>query len=138
MISRRNYVTITSLMLVLLFLFLFSGAYKDSMNEYDINIYAKTDKQTEKTQGKTPFSVSNTESEGCIAYVGSNLSIKGVTSQWCRYRRRNLIVAKHCTELTLSGSPFIQEMSSSEETGKRMMLMPASATLLRNGSASCA
>ena len=99
MISRRNYVTITSLMLVLLFLFLFSGAYKDSMNEYDINIYAGKTEKTNRTEEGPTFKVGASETEDYIAYVGTNPNIKGVTTQWCRYRRRNLVTKDHCTEL---------------------------------------
>ena len=103
MISRRNYVTITSLMLVLMFLFLFSGAYKDSVNEYDVNIYAlsKNTNGAKPTEQGDPFLVSAVESGNYIVCVGPNRNLRQITTQWCRYQRRNLITHEKCSDLAL-------------------------------------
>ena len=39
MISRRNYFVITIMMLILLFMFQFTGVMKERLNEYDVNEY---------------------------------------------------------------------------------------------------
>ncbi len=101
MISRRNFLTITVLMFVLLFLFLFSSAYKDSLNTYDTNIYSGTKTQLHIDnifQKDKAFTVGEEPAKGFVAYVGENQDQEKVIRQWCRYTRRNLMTAAECAD----------------------------------------
>ena len=110
MISRRNYFTITALMLVLMFLFLFSGVYKDVLNDYDMNIYSDTREQQgieRKVQPEKLFKDNGEEKPGYIAYVGKNENLSLIIGQWCRYARRNLKTASTCAELEFKEKPYL-------------------------------
>lgn len=39
MVSRRNYVTIVLMIVILLFMFMFTGVLKQELNEYNVNDY---------------------------------------------------------------------------------------------------
>ena len=39
MVSRRNYITIAIMLLILFFMFQFTGVMKDQLNKYGVNEY---------------------------------------------------------------------------------------------------
>ena len=103
MISRRNFITITLLMFVLFFMCMFSGAYKDSLNEYDVNMYADTQEMRDFMKQYLPKQVFKTtepeETESnYVLFVGTNLNLRTTANEWCRYQRTPFRSVSSCTE----------------------------------------
>ncbi len=96
MISKRNYFTITMMMLVMFFLFQFTGAAKLMLSHYEINEY-DTGKRPE-----TPKNLFEPESltEGSFVwYYGTNLHFWNMLQEYCRYRRFHLVRAKSVKQM---------------------------------------
>lgn len=91
MVSRRNFLTITTIMVVLFFLFQFSGVVKETWNDYEINKYAKS--STEQfTAADVPVidKASGVKSGRYAVYigVGQNDKYQAVVNQWGNYTKR--------------------------------------------------
>ena len=88
MISRRNYISITIMMAMVFFLFLFSGAAKVALSHYEINEY-----DFDRTNF-TPQSYVDLEenTQGNILYLGESDTMEQMAQQWCTYRRYRLDV----------------------------------------------
>ena len=100
MISKRNYIVMSLMMLVILFLFLFSTVLSDYYNDYDVNHYASTDEvlaekiekkdaEDEKT-GVSQLAESDTETGFILArviWIGDSSSVMSQkASEWAAYR----------------------------------------------------
>lgn len=101
MISRRNYFVITIMMLILFFMFQFTGVMKERLNEYDVNEYVDSARTLlgEKDAYTVEHAVTNKNRE-TIAYVGGiSDDMQEVVSWWCIYTKRTLNVYTSVTQL---------------------------------------
>ncbi len=94
MVSRRNFVTITLMLLILTFMFLFTGVIKQALNEYEVNSFEETTR-TGLTE-ESMFRAGDMGDDGFgipreyALFVGSKYSqdIRSVVSCWCAYTKR--------------------------------------------------
>lgn len=93
MITRRKYVSMTMMMLVLLFMFQFTQVIKDVDNDYHVNEYAGKsviNGSAEWKMEQVGTSVPYTEYE-YVAFLGDADSPLGnIVTQWCKYTKRNV------------------------------------------------
>lgn len=91
MISRRNFFTITLIMVVLFFLFQFSGVVKETWNDYETNKYAQNSNAQLSTEN-TPVMDQTTgvKSGRFAAYIGGGNqdAYQPVINQWGTYTKR--------------------------------------------------
>lgn len=93
MVSRRNFFTITVIMLVVLAMFQIPEVAKDRMNHYDENKY---EEQTKTGFDETSVYIASEEDVGqtgrFVVYIGDieDDSVGSVVSQWCLYTKRYL------------------------------------------------
>ena len=85
MISRRNFITIFIMMVVIFFLFMFTGAAKIVFSKYRTNEYIPTFVPVEDSDAEI-----EKLREGDVLYLGEDEEILTYVSEWCRYYRRNL------------------------------------------------
>lgn len=88
MVSRRNYLTIAMMFVILLFLFQFTGVMKEQLSEYESNEYA--DDTTTSFQRSDAFLAERTSADACeVIYVGeAGGAEESVVKTWCSYRKR--------------------------------------------------
>ena len=88
MVSRRNYLTIAMMFVILLFMFQFSGVMKEQLSEYESNEYA--DDTTTSFQRSDAFLAEQTSADACeVIYVGeAGGAEESVVKTWCSYRKR--------------------------------------------------
>ena len=73
MVSRRNYLTIAMMFVILLFMFQFTGVMKEQLSEYESNEYA--DDTTTSFQRSDAFLAEQTSDDACeVIYVGDAIS----------------------------------------------------------------
>ena len=97
MVSRRNFFSITIMMIVLFFLFQFSMVLRDSKNTYDINS-SLTEKKADGENQWTPSDSNSTTvigADSSVVFVGNEDGDMGTAvSRWCTYAKRKLISCK--------------------------------------------
>lgn len=88
MVSRRNYLTIAMMFVILLFMFQFTGVMKEQLSEYESNEYA--DDTTTSFQWSDAFLAEQTSADACeVIYVGeAGGAEESVVKTWCSYRKR--------------------------------------------------
>lgn len=88
MVSRRNYLTIAMMFVILLFMFQFTGVTKEQLSEYESNEYA--DDTTTSFQRSDAFLAEQTSADACeVIYVGeAGGAEESVVRTWCSYRKR--------------------------------------------------
>ena len=88
MVSRRNYLTIAMMFVILLFMFQFTGVMKEQLSEYESNEYA--DDTTPSFQRSDAFLAEQTSADACeVIYVGeAGGAEESVVKTWCSYRKR--------------------------------------------------
>ena len=88
MVSRRNYLTIAMMCVILLFMFQFTGVMKEQLSEYESNEYA--DDTTTSFQRSDAFLAEQTSDDACeVIYVGeAGGAEESVVKTWCSYRKR--------------------------------------------------
>ncbi|MFA9462734.1 MAG: DUF2194 domain-containing protein [Velocimicrobium sp.] len=97
MVSRRNFLTITIIMLVILFMFQSSGVIKENWNDYEINSYAKEDAAYLSSDSLISLeSMQDDEQKNYVIYLGNteDNGTGSVVKQWCTYSKRRVIVEK--------------------------------------------
>lgn len=106
MVSRRNFVAITIIMAIVLFLFQGLNVAREKLNYYDTNAYAK-DKET-LADGSGAFGAVDASdqiniegSRGTIVYIGAEKSdsIGTVVQEWCRYMKYESAVYSSITNM---------------------------------------
>ncbi|MBO6214450.1 MAG: hypothetical protein J6N76_02805, partial [Lachnospiraceae bacterium] len=138
MISRRNFFSITIMMFVVCFLFLFSGAAKMALSNYEINEYARV-----MHREVEPFSVTESDegaeglAEKFVLYIGSDKEIKDMIKEWCRYNRYDLLTKspgstgvgenKSISE-ALGGIPFLVMVDGASITSKEAFVFSSCET----------
>lgn len=95
MVSRRRYISMTMMMLVLLFMFQFTQVIKDVDNDYHVNEYAQKsviNGSTEWQMEQMTTLIPGKEYE-YVAFLGdSDSSLGNIVTQWCEYTKRNIKV----------------------------------------------
>ena len=105
MVSRRNFVAITIIMAIVLFLFQGLNVAREKLNYYDTNAYAK-DKETLADGSGACGAVEASDqiniegSRGTIVYIGAEKSdsIGTVVQEWCRYMKYESAVYSSITK----------------------------------------
>ena len=97
MVSRRNFLTIALMMLILTFMFLFTGAVRYALNEYGVNSFEETTKTG--LDSSSMFRI-QTAAEGdftiprrYVVFAGPSFmqDVRNVVTYWCIYTKRGLI-----------------------------------------------
>ena len=99
MLSKRVYFTVSALMMLVLFMFQFSGIIRKKYNNFDENKYAVSEKND--LNNNNVFTVLTDEDKvvksisGYIVYIGDiNTKTGNTVYEWCSYTKRNLLVYK--------------------------------------------
>ena len=99
MLSIRVYFTVSALMMLVLFMFQFSGIIRKKYNNFDENKYAVSEKND--LNKNNVFTVLTDEDKvvksisGYIVYIGDiNTKTGNTVYEWCNYTKRNLLVYK--------------------------------------------
>ena len=99
MLSKRVYFTVSSLMMLVLFMFQFSGIIRKKYNNFNENKYAVSEKND--LNNNNVFTVLTDEDKvvksisGYIVYIGDiNTKTGNTVYEWCNYTKRNLLVYK--------------------------------------------
>ncbi len=96
MVSRRKFISMTLMMIVLLFMFQFTQVIKDMDNQYNVNEYAIENplnemsvwKMTEQQEG----TILTELNEKFVVYLGSSEdAVRPVVYQWCTYTKRDFV-----------------------------------------------
>ena len=90
MISKKNFFTISVMMAVVFFLFMFTGGAKLVLSHYDINEYTPNDNRVSDT-GDAKQSIS----DGGVLYLGDGVNIRLRLNEWCVYNKRSLTDVTH-------------------------------------------
>ena len=95
MVSRRNFITITLIMLVLLFLFQAPEVIRERMYDYGSNAYAKTQETTFDRQSVVSVTKKDVKQSGrYIVFIGDldDHATGSAVRQWCAYSKRDIRV----------------------------------------------
>lgn len=93
MVSRRNFAAITIMLMILLFMFQFTGVMKDKLSKYGINEY-KESATTELTkQDMYLASGQNIQKTAGVLYIGNSEAVKNTVKWWCTYSKREFQTA---------------------------------------------
>lgn len=99
MLSKRVYFTVSSLMMLVLFMFQFSGIIRKKYNNFDENKYAVSEEND--LNNNNVFTVLTDEDKvvksisGYIVYIGDiNTKTGNTVYEWCNYTKHNLLVYK--------------------------------------------
>jgi len=93
MITRRKYVSMTMMMLVLLFMFQFTQVIKDVGNDYHVNEYAQESVINGSSEWKMEQKGTSVPGKeyAYVAFLGDVDSPLGnIVTQWCTYTKRNM------------------------------------------------
>ena len=98
MVSRRNYISIAIMILILIFMFQFTGVMKGTLNEYGVNEYVESTKNSSIKEANiykpSGNDIGTLASEGkeYVIYIGaSNYECGRVVSWWCTYNKRGFV-----------------------------------------------
>ncbi len=97
MVSRRNFIVITLIIFVILFLFQLFGAVKDSLNKYDKNEYLEETKSSLTAHSAYELKGAyDKKDRDYVVYIGSeDSSLASVVEQWCTFTKRALLPLSH-------------------------------------------
>lgn len=91
MVSRRNYLTVAIMMLILFFMFQFTGVMKNQLNEYGVNEYDQSTYTHLNAENTFSDIVSGSSASADVFYVGAvSGDVAKVVSSWCEYSKRTL------------------------------------------------
>lgn len=91
MVSRRNYITVAIMMLILFFMFQFTGVMKNQLNEYGVNEYDQSTYTHLNAENTFSDTVSGSSASADVFYVGAvGGDVAKVVSSWCEYSKRTL------------------------------------------------
>lgn len=89
MVSRRNYITIAIMFLILFFMFQFTGVMKDRLNQYDVNEYEMSAQTDLNAQDAFDAEAVHASSTPKVFYIGaSDADEREVVRWWCTYSKR--------------------------------------------------
>ena len=132
MVSRRNFYTMLILLLIVVFMFMFTGVIKQELNEYGTNSYANMgadeealksmSEQLEKqeivqssvradaTADDAKLQAMDWEKRVLFVSLDGENDVYNVVSSWCRYMKRPMIRSKTLTELDLDNIDKLPEV----------------------------
>lgn len=113
MISRRNFLTVTMIMLILLFMFQVPEVVKDRWNHYSINTYEEKTKTAYTSEDVSAASREDAKRTGRYAvYIGDceDMSTGTVVSQWGFYTKRYLETYRSLSEYSLEDEKDMPEV----------------------------
>ncbi len=135
MISRRKFISMTMMMVVLLFMFQFTQAVKDMENEYNVNDYAKasvldgTSAWQMRGDTQSQVSIFDMKQDKYVAFLGdSNSQLGLVVQQWCTYTKRDMMeyatveelseIKKKKPEIVLIDSEYVDFRTQTDDLTK--------------------
>lgn len=126
MVSRRNFLTVAIMMLILFFMFQFTGVMKNQLNEYGVNEYD----QSTYTHLNAESAFSNevpVNTSADVFYIGmASGDVAKVVSSWCEYSKRS-----QQTYVTLSACDNVPEHQLIILDGRTMVRTDADITILQ-------
>lgn len=126
MVSRRNFLTVAIMMLILFFMFQFTGVMKNQLNEYGVNEYD----QSTYTHLNAESAFSNevpVNTSADVFYIGmASGDVSKVVSSWCEYSKRSLQ-----TYVTLSACDNVPENQLIILDGRTTVRTDADITILQ-------
>ena len=90
MISKKNFFTISVMMVVVSFLFMVTGGAKQALSNYEENEYVPTSWTVSDTS-EADFSLST----GGVLYLGDSQKVLNRLKEWCYYKQRGLEKLDH-------------------------------------------
>ncbi len=90
MISKKNFFTISVMMVVVFFLFMVTGGAKQALSNYEENEYVPTSWTVSDTS-EADFSLST----GGVLYLGDSQKVLNRLKEWCYYNQRGLEKLDH-------------------------------------------
>ncbi len=96
MISKRNFFTITMVMLVCAFLFQLTGGAKLVLSKFEINEYF-TGSEPEEVTSK--FVVRNNNRTNFISFYGNDPKLANMLGEYCYYQKKNLVRSHSVAEI---------------------------------------
>ena len=103
MVSRRNFLSITIIMLTLLLMFQLTQVYYENIAEVDENAYIPEQviSGTDAWEPEEPDPARPVPETRYILYVGDETGeIGNAVRQWCTYTKRNLVTCRNIDEFT--------------------------------------
>lgn len=120
MVSRRKFISMTLMMLVLLFMFQFTQVIKDLDNQYNVNEYVMENPLNEMSEWKMT-GISSEEfavdaDEKFVVYLGgTDDEVRHVVYQWCTYTKRNFVEGMSIDDIRKHASNIEVVLINSEE-----------------------
>lgn len=107
-LTKRVYITVSSLMIVVIFMFQFSGIIRKKYNSFDENRYEKSEvsrlNADDEYTAATDLSEVLSSGRRYIVYIGDLDSGCGSTVyKWCSYTKRGVIAYRSAGDFKLSG-----------------------------------
>lgn len=107
MVSRRNYIAIVTMFLILFFMFQFTGVMKERLNEYGINEYEELTKtgfgEKDAWGGSAAGQGGISDGRPYVVYAGDLSEAPGsVVRWWCIYTKRELAVCESIAECKIA------------------------------------
>ena len=93
MVSRRNFATITIMLVILLFMFQFTGVMKDKLSKYGINEYQESARTELTEKDMFPASGQSEQTTAKVFYAGQSEKTKNTVKWWCTYSKRDFQTA---------------------------------------------
>lgn len=93
MVSRRNFATITIMLVILLFMFQFTGVMKDKLSKYGINEYQESARTELTEKDMFPASGQSEQKTARVFYAGQSEKTKNTVKWWCTYSKRDFQTA---------------------------------------------
>ena len=121
MVSRRKFLIMAVMMIVLLFMFQFSQIMKESGNQYDENEYI-----SENEQNKNDAWEAAVDTEHAVLIGAKDSAIGKNISWWCTYTKRSLLAydsITQCPEEELKGAQVILLTSDCVDYDKDMEML---------------
>lgn len=120
MVSRRKFISMTLMMLVLLFMFQFTQVIKDWDNQYNINDFVMEnplDKMSRWNMTEGNLTDANVEAdEKFVVYLGGTEDpVRHVVYQWCTYTKRNFLEGLTIDEIRKFASNIEVVLINSQE-----------------------
>lgn len=93
MLSRRQFFSITVIMLVLLVMFQLTGVMKDYWNDYQTNEYANNSLDTKWQNAFESISDEDALKENYVVFIGdtNDTNVGKMVELWCKYSKKNIL-----------------------------------------------
>ena len=105
-VNRRTFLTITSVMLVILFLFQAATIAEDVMTDFSVNPFVTQAKDSLVASDAVPLSNVVTDRNSFVAYLGDSTDqgVGGMVAQWALYSKRALVSGTSLSAFTFDNN----------------------------------